>query len=163
MKNLSFSAMIQFPQSSYYTMMAALDGITIFNSITLQDTIYSADMSFPADQITEVITAVTTHSGTIERIVTTATTAPVVTYIKRREAKKFPAHKRGNGNKAGELRTLLGKNWRSVKELEKETGWKSSTIHARFTGLRKQKLLKSKKGPTGNLVYRLKAATTAAA
>lgn len=168
MKNtLSFSALIQFPKSSFFPLMTAMEGVSTINTATLSDNdTYSADMSFPADQVTEVIAGVIEHLGTITRLVPTTTseiitttTAPVRSYVKRRKTGhgRKPVLDAATKNKISQLQAMLAKKWMSVKQLEKATGWKSSTIHARFTGLRKQDLLQSKNGPNNRMVYRIAA------
>lgn len=155
----SFSALIKFPKEYYYPFMAKMDGIATFNSIAISnDGDYDADLSFPAGQLAEAVNSIMNASGKITRLVPTEgsaikATAAVRTYVKtrRRKIKKRTAT---GGKKMGQLSALLS-GWKTVSQISEATGWKSSTIHARFTGLRKKNALKSKTGPDGINQYRL--------
>jgi hypothetical protein len=156
----SFSALIKFPKEYYYPFMAKMDGIATFNSIAISNDGdgYDADLSFPSGQLAEAINSIMNASGTIARLVPTEgsavkATAAVRTYVKTRR-RKIKQRTVTGGKKMGQLSALLT-GWKTVSQISEATGWKSSTIHARFTGLRKKNALKTKAGPDGINQYRL--------
>ena len=169
MKTPSLNVLLQFPCTAFYELMDKMSGISIFNSITLTDETYSADMTCPISSANDVFTGLIAVGATIANVGSetsvVAATAPVKSYIKKRpgrprktETGEITNKERGSGTKSkiGQMKELL-LVWKSVQQLRKATGWRASTVHARLTGLRKKNTIESKNGTNGKMVYRIAA------
>lgn len=159
MTNLSFSALIKFPKTAYFEFNREMEGIADIDSVSSEGDHYNANIDFTLTDLPKCITALTVLSGEVIEIITNKsydsakTTKTVKTFLKKKKS--------GAATKREELITLLG-TWHSAKELRDATGWASSTLHARLTGLRQAKRLMQKSGADGYLTYKIKTAAKAA-
>lgn len=166
MANPSFNALLRFPEKAYFDFNSSMNGIAIVDSISREAENYHANISFPLKNLSDCIKAIDSCSGVIIEIVPNKETMPAVvrTYATKRKGHRktkvasLPFKTRGKNTKVGKLRELLAEKYMSVKQLQKATGWPPSTIHARFTGLKKHKMLLSKNGPSGRMMYKIAAA-----
>jgi hypothetical protein len=160
----SFNALLRFPENAYFDFNSSMNGIAVVDSISREAENYHANISFPLKNLSDCIKAIDSCSGVIVEIVPDKETMPAVVrkYATKRKGQQktkvaFPKT-RGKNTRISKLREMLADKYMSVKQVQKATGWPPSTIHSRFTGLRKHKMLLSKNGPGGRMVYKIAAA-----
>lgn len=158
MQNLSFCALVQFPTAAYHEFNNSMNGIAVIDSISREGGSYNANIEFNVVDITSAITAIANLSGKVVEIIPnkieTIKATKVVQKLRRARDAETGAAFKSKTTKKDELLQLLS-HWKTAKELATATGWKSSTIHARLTGIRKTKKLRSRSAPDGYLQYRI--------
>lgn len=171
----TFHALVCFSHESFFDVMDRFNGLVTFSQIARHNSQYRADFEFAGENMLAVIQSINEGGIVLENLSTVEMSSEPVSpkkmmnlhkksikttgkkvYQRRKKLMKKTDGKIAMGNKADVLKSHMG-TYKTVKQLSKETGQSSSTIHARFCTTLKG-MVQSKKGPDGVNLYRMKTA-----